>query len=82
MFGAHLIVVKAVGLLAGKRQDLLRTWCEVIHHVNVRMSAVPLRMGYSLFDPADSLSFARMNFLRKGRKQKSARFSPKCWRNI
>jgi hypothetical protein len=33
MLRAHVIVVEAIGLLAGEGQDLLRAWCEVIHHV-------------------------------------------------
>ena len=32
MLGAHVIVVEAVGLLPGEGQNLLRAWCEIIHH--------------------------------------------------
>jgi hypothetical protein len=32
MFGAHVIVVEAVGFLAGEGQDLLCAWCKIVHH--------------------------------------------------
>ena len=32
MFGADVVVIKAVGLLAGKRQHLLSARCEIIHY--------------------------------------------------
>jgi hypothetical protein len=31
VFGAHVIVVEAVGLFAGEGQDLLGAWSEVVH---------------------------------------------------
>ena len=66
MLRAHIIVVEAIGFLPGESQNLLRAWCEVIHHVNVGLSAFAL----------DSLSFARMNFQRKGSAHNSAKFMP------
>ena len=32
MLGADVVVVETVGFLAGKRENLLRARCEVIHH--------------------------------------------------
>ena len=32
MLGADVVVVEAVGFLAGERQDLLRARCEIIHY--------------------------------------------------
>ena len=32
VFSSHVVVVEALGLLAGKRQDLLGTWSKIIHH--------------------------------------------------
>ncbi len=34
MLRSHIVVVEAVSLLPGERQNLLRTWCEVIHHLS------------------------------------------------
>ena len=36
MFGADVVVIKAVGLLAGKRQNLLSARCEIIHYSMAR----------------------------------------------
>ena len=35
VLGAHVVVVEAVGFFAGECQDLLRAWCEVVHHFKV-----------------------------------------------
>jgi hypothetical protein len=32
MLGADIIVIEAVGFLAGKSENLLGTWSEVVHH--------------------------------------------------
>ena len=36
MFGADVVVIKAVGFLASKRQNLLSARCEIIHYSMAR----------------------------------------------
>ena len=36
MLGADVVVIKAVGLFAGKRQNLLSARCEIIHYSMAR----------------------------------------------
>jgi hypothetical protein len=32
MFGADIVVIEAVGFLAGEGENLLGAWSEVVHH--------------------------------------------------
>src|SRR5262249_34947785 len=47
MLGADVVVVKSVGFLASKRQNLLSSRCEIIHYSMVRSSSHCLSLSPS-----------------------------------
>jgi len=58
MLRPHVIVVKAVGFLAGQGQDLLRTGCEIIHGFFLSPSVLA-RASAFVFGSGTDLSFSR-----------------------
>ena len=46
MFGAHIVVVKAVRLLASEGEDLLRTWGEIIHGIEINPNRLEVQFAH------------------------------------